>query len=151
MSCRGDAIEREIFIAAPPETVFGFLVDPELMSRWIGSCHRLDPRPGGTFQVQVSPGNVARGAFTEVVPFRRVGFTWGWETNDPALGQLRPGESLVEIELESKGDGTLVRLRHSRLPSALLETHGERWSIYLDRLSATLRSGDQALNSERQL
>ena len=141
MSCRDDAIEREIFIAAPPETVFKFLIDPELMSRWIGSLHRLDPRPGGTFQVQVSPGNVVHGAFTEVVPFRRVAFTWGWESDDPALAQLRPGASLVEIVLEPRAAGTLVRLRHGRLPDDLLEIHRERWSVYLDKLAAFLRSG----------
>ena len=141
MSCGGDAIEREIFIAAPPETVFRFLIDPELMSRWIGSLHRLDPRPGGTFQVQVSPGNVAHGTFTEVVPFRRVAFTWGWESDDPVLAQLRPGASLVEIVLEPMDTGTLVRLRHGRLPDDLMDIHRERWSIYLGKLAAFLRSG----------
>jgi uncharacterized protein YndB with AHSA1/START domain len=111
------------------------------MSRWIGSLHRLDPRPGGAFQVQVSPGNVVHGAFTEVVPFRRVAFTWGWESDDPALAQLRPGASLVEIVLEPRAAGTLVRLRHGRLPDDLLEIHRERWSVYLDKLAAFLRSG----------
>ena len=38
-------IEREIFIAASPETVFGFFVEPALMARWFGQRHTLDPRP----------------------------------------------------------------------------------------------------------
>ena len=29
-------IEREIFIAASPETVFRFFVEPALMARWFG-------------------------------------------------------------------------------------------------------------------
>ena len=33
-------IEREIFIAAPPETVFRFFVEPALMARWFGSSPR---------------------------------------------------------------------------------------------------------------
>ena len=73
-------IEREIVIAASPETIFPFLVDPRLMGRWFGTKHTLEPRPGGVFDVQVNPEHRARGVFTEVVPNRRVAFTWGWES-----------------------------------------------------------------------
>jgi uncharacterized protein YndB with AHSA1/START domain len=59
-------IEREVFIAAPPEAVFKFLIDAQLMTHWLGSFQQLDPQPGGIFQVEVSPGNIARGEYTEV-------------------------------------------------------------------------------------
>jgi uncharacterized protein YndB with AHSA1/START domain len=39
-------ITREVFIAARPETVFGFLIDPRLMARWIGLSHVPEPHPG---------------------------------------------------------------------------------------------------------
>ena len=39
-------IEREIFIAASPETVFRYFVEPAFMARWFGEQHTLDPRPG---------------------------------------------------------------------------------------------------------
>jgi uncharacterized protein YndB with AHSA1/START domain len=141
-----DAIEREIFVAAAPDIVFGFLIDATLMAKWIGLFHTLDPRPGGVFQVEVSRGNVARGVYTEVTPFRRVAFTWGWETQDEALALLPPGASLVEFELEPKDAGTLVHLRHSRLPKASSAIHGERWSFYLGQLEAAVpsRGRDQA-------
>ena len=42
-------IEQKIIIAASPETVFSFLVDPALMASWFGVEHTLDPRPGGVF------------------------------------------------------------------------------------------------------
>jgi uncharacterized protein YndB with AHSA1/START domain len=139
MSGEQDAIEREIFIAAAPEIMFGFLIDPTLMAEWIGLFHTLDPRPGGVFQVEVSRGNVARGLYTEVIPFRRVAFTWGWETQDQTLAVLPPGASLVEFELEPKDAGTLVRLHHSRLPKPSSAIHGERWSLYLRQLDAAAR------------
>ncbi len=139
MTGKENAIEREVFIAATPETVFGFLVDPALMARWIGLSHRLDPRPGGLFQVEVSRGNVARGVYTEIEPARRVAFTWGWDSQDASLAMVPPGASLVEIELEPKDGGTVLRLRHSRLPDAASTIHGERWSLYLGRLEAVLR------------
>jgi uncharacterized protein YndB with AHSA1/START domain len=47
-------IERQIFIAASPETVFRFFVEPAFTARWFGQQHTLDPRPGGIFRVQVS-------------------------------------------------------------------------------------------------
>jgi uncharacterized protein YndB with AHSA1/START domain len=55
------------------------------MAHWLGTNQHLDPRPGGSFQVEVSPGNVARGVYTEIVPFHRVALTWGWDTQEPTL------------------------------------------------------------------
>jgi uncharacterized protein YndB with AHSA1/START domain len=129
-------IEREIFIAAPPERVFEFLVEPSLMARWIGLLHDLDPRSGGIVEIEVSRGNVARGVYAEVTPFRRVAFTWGWDSQDQALALVPPGASLVEFELEPRDGGTLLRLRHSGLPEIASTIHGERWSLYLGRLQA---------------
>jgi uncharacterized protein YndB with AHSA1/START domain len=136
MSSERRVIKRELFIAATPETVFGFLVDPAQMAQWIGLSHALEPHPGGGFRIEVSSGHVARGVYTEVTPYRRVAFTWGWETQDPALAALKPGTSLVEFELEPKDGGTLVRFRHSGLPKDLEPMHRERWSFYLARLQA---------------
>ena len=77
-------VEIEIFIAASPETVFGFFVEPALMARWFGHQHTLDPRPGGIFRVGVSAGNFVRGTFTEVRPHLRIAFTWGPTTCESA-------------------------------------------------------------------
>ncbi len=55
------AIERELAIAARPETVWEFLVDPRKATRWIGMSARLDPRPGGEYRVDVCPGESAHG------------------------------------------------------------------------------------------
>lgn len=129
-------IEREIFIAASPETVFRFFVEPAFMARWFGRQHTLDPRPGGIFRVEVNAGEFASGIYTEVVPYRRIAFTWGWEGQD----DLPPGRSLVEIELVPKGNGALLRLRHSGLPTTAGAPftpgeHQKRWSNYLAQLA----------------
>src|SRR5262249_984299 len=121
---------------ASPESVFRFLVDARLMIHWIGILHSLDAQPSGLFEVEVSRGNVARGTFIEVTPPRRVAFTWGWDTDDPTLALTPPGASLVEIELEAKDGGPLLRLRHSQLPDAIQPIHRERWRLYLNRLQA---------------
>jgi uncharacterized protein YndB with AHSA1/START domain len=41
------SLEREVAIAATPETVWEFLVDPEKATRWIGQKWTSDLRPGG--------------------------------------------------------------------------------------------------------
>jgi uncharacterized protein YndB with AHSA1/START domain len=131
-------IEREMFVAATPETVFGFLTDPVLMAEWFGISHNVEAHPGGVFRVEVSVGNVARGVYVEVIPHSRVAFSWGWESRDPSLSALSPGSSLVEIDLEPRNGGTLVRLRHSGLPDSLERIHGERWSHHLVELEAAV-------------
>ena len=145
-----DAIEREIFIEASPETIFEFLTEPSLMAQWIGLAHALEPWPEGTFRVAVSPGYVTRGVYREVVRPRRVVFTWGWEeAEDATLRDLRPGTSLVEIDLEPRDGGTQVRLRHSGLTKAVSGRHDERWRHYLVRLAAAGRARE-ATNFKRR-
>ena len=72
-----DAVQQEIRIAAPPETVFPFFTDPEKMLRWKGIEAALDPRPGGMYRVNITGKDVAQGKYVEVVPPSRVVFTWG--------------------------------------------------------------------------
>jgi uncharacterized protein YndB with AHSA1/START domain len=42
------AIRREIAIAASPETVWEFLVDPEKATRWMGMNASLDHSPAAS-------------------------------------------------------------------------------------------------------
>ena len=146
MNSADGTIERELFIAAKPETIFAFLVDAEKIATWLGVLQQLDARPDGAFAVELTQGHIASGRYTEVVPFRRVAFTWGWQSHDTALAALRPGTSLVEFELEPKDGGTLLRLRHSRLPRDLHATHIDRWAFYLGRLKSSVEGrGDVRL------
>ena len=56
-----DPVEREVRIAARPETIFSFFVDPEKMMRWKGISAELDPRPSGIYRVDVTGRDIARG------------------------------------------------------------------------------------------
>ena len=57
-------------IAASPETVFSYFVDPERYRLWQGVDAELDPRPGGLFRVTTTghSRHVARGSYLEVDP-----------------------------------------------------------------------------------
>lgn len=134
-------IEREVRIAARPETVFAFFTDPEKMVRWKGSEAELDPRPGGIYRVTVNPEAIARGEYVEVDPPRTVVFTWGWEGGQ---NPVAPGSSTVEITLSPEGDdATLVRLVHSGIPTEEeRQNHGHGWDHYLGRLAVAGVGGD---------
>ncbi len=124
--------EREIHIGARPEIVFSFFTDPEKMKQWKGVEAELDPQPGGIYRVVVTENNTARGEFVELVPHRRIVFTWGWEEEE---NPLRPGTSTVEVTLEPNGSGTLLRLRHDGLPEIAIAGQSDGWEHYLDRLA----------------
>ena len=97
MSTR-DPVVASVRIAAPPEVVFPYFTDPELVVTWIAEKAELDPRPGGVFALDVDGGQ-ARGSFVEVDPPRRVVFTWGIPGDD----ELPPGSSTVEVVLVAEG------------------------------------------------
>jgi uncharacterized protein YndB with AHSA1/START domain len=135
-------VERELTIAAKPETVWEFLVDADKLAQWMCTSASLDPRPGGLYQVEVISGNIARGEFVEVDPPRRLVYTWGWEPGGMDT-DVAPGGSTVEFELEPTAEGTTLRFTHSGLPSTkALESHAHGWDHYLARLSVAASGGD---------
>ena len=135
-----DVIERVIDIAASPETVFTLLTDPAAYVRWKGRLAELDPRAGGRFHVDFKDSAVS-GAYLEVVPNRRVVFTWGWDAPGAAVP---PGGSTVEIDLEPRAGGTRLHLVHRGLPSAELAGHTEGWDYFLPRLIAVAEGKEPA-------
>ena len=138
------SVEREIAIAASPETVWELLVDPDEAVRWMGQAATFDLRPGGAYRVEVIPGNVASGEFVEIDPPRRLVYTWGWESGSSSV---EPGSTTIEFELTPAGDGTLLRFTHSDLPSAEAATsHGHGWDHYFERLAVVAAGGDPGVD-----
>jgi len=140
-TAEGMSVEREVRIAAAPQTVWEFLVDPEKAVRWMGVAASIDPRPGGRYRVEVLSGNVASGEFLEIEPPHRLVQTWGWEPGSG--GSVAPGATTVEIRLVPDGDGTLLRLAHTGLPdAAAAAAHAHGWEHYLERLAAAAAGAD---------
>jgi uncharacterized protein YndB with AHSA1/START domain len=132
-------------IAAAPDTVFSFFTDAERWITWQGVDGEVDAQPGGVLRIRMPGGQVASGEFVEVVPNRRLVFTWGWEGDAPPVP---PGSSTVVIELEPDEAGTLLRLTHSELVSPeIAEHHRQGWDGYLDRLATRAEGGDPGPDS----
>jgi uncharacterized protein YndB with AHSA1/START domain len=139
-------IERELAIAARPETVWELLTDPIEVTRWMGQSAAFDLRPGGTYRLDVIPGNVASGVFVEIDPPRRLVFTWGWDAS-ASSSSVASGSTTIEFDLVADGDCTLLRFRHSELPSAeAAASHGTGWDHYLARLAAAAAGDDPGVD-----
>ena len=114
-------IRREIHIDASPATVFALLTDAERMRTWLAEEVLARPEPGGIFRLADRSGAAIEGRYVEVVPDRRIVFTWG------GVEGLAPGESTVEITLEPARGGTLLELRHYGLPPRAFDAHDLGW------------------------
>ena len=126
-------------IAASPERVFEAWTNPQLIAQWWGcpetravSVAELDARVGGRFRVVVRTADGTlhemRGTYGEVVPARRLVFTWE-----------RAGEpdTLVTVTLRPDGDGTALMLTHEHFPDApTRDLHEHGWTGSLGRLAA---------------
>jgi uncharacterized protein YndB with AHSA1/START domain len=134
------AIERELVIAASPETVWELLVDPDKSRSWMGQQSWSEPKVGGAYRVEVIPGHIASGEYLEVDAPRRLVHTWGWDGENA----VSPGSTTIEYDLTPDGDGgTRLRFVHSGLPSEESKaSHSHGWDHYFERLATVGAGGD---------
>ena len=121
MSDDGHEVRLEIWINASAELVYGLLTEPRHMKTWLADLVEADSRPGGVFRISGPTDVSIAGTYIETIPHRKVVFTWG------GVEGLKPGQSTVEFLLEPQRGGTLVRLRHYRLPESAVESHRQGW------------------------
>jgi uncharacterized protein YndB with AHSA1/START domain len=132
-------------IKAPPAKVYAALTTPELMLKWWGPDAgptlraEADVRPGGRFSIvfRLMNGDEHNptGVYREVVPDRKLSFTWEW----PGMPER---ESLVTFVLRPFDGGTELTLTHEQLPEDARESHLMGWTGLLDNLTTFL--GDAA-------
>lgn len=128
---------------APVERVYAAWTEPAQMKRWFAPgdmsvpIAEADVRVGGRYRVQMSEGgggefHTIGGVYREVVPNRRLVFTWQWEGSDL--------ETLVTIELEAlSADETQLTLTHEGFDSEdTRNKHGQGWQGCLENLETCL-------------
>jgi uncharacterized protein YndB with AHSA1/START domain len=79
------------------------------------------------------------GEYVEVVPMKKVVFTFGWEQEGHPIP---PGSTTVEITLQPEGDKTRVQLVHRGLPDDAIADHSHGWDHYLSRLAVVASGGN---------
>src|SRR5260221_14402808 len=133
------AVVREVFVAAAPETIWQYLVDPAKAVTWMGVAASFDTRAGGQYRVEVLPGDVVSGEFVELDRPRRLVHTWGWENGS---GSVPPASTMVAFDLIPRDEGTPVRVTPRGLPHAAAEDRPTRgWDHYLPRLAEVAAGG----------
>lgn len=129
-------------IKASPAAVYAAWTEPEKMIGWWGTAGaetlhaEADPVVGGRFRVifRAADGEVhnVSGTYQEVVPNRKLVFSWAWVTTPER-------ESLVTVMLRPDGDGTVLTLTHERFfDRKARDDHRRGWGETLDNLAAFL-------------
>jgi uncharacterized protein YndB with AHSA1/START domain len=118
----------------PPERVWRAWTDPQALKRWFGpggedpvSLAQLDVRVGGRFRIVFGgPDGKAhdvQGVYQEVVPNRKLVFTWTWPNSTPER------ESVITIELRAAGRGTELVFRQEQFfDSTVRDNHRRGWT-----------------------
>jgi uncharacterized protein YndB with AHSA1/START domain len=111
---------------------------------WFGPAHtvqntvraEMDVRPGGTYRVRFTTdegtNHEVGGTYKEIVPDKRLVFTWAWHTTPER-------ESLVTISVAPDGEGTLLTLHHEQFfDEAARDGHERGWTGTLEKLDRYL-------------
>jgi uncharacterized protein YndB with AHSA1/START domain len=140
-----NAIEGDILIEAPADTVYRVLTEPAQIAQWFSDAADLDPRSGGegvlAFEDRAtSQRAVVRLRVEAAEPPCRFAFRWDY----PEGAQPDEGNSLlVEFTLTEEGTGTRLRVTESGFgalnwPEAdkagYYEAHTKGWDAHLASL-----------------
>jgi len=142
-------VDRVVHIDASPQEVYELLTDAELLVEWMAPVAHSEPRAGGTITWTHVNGDTVAGEFVELIPGRRVVFTYGWDRKDVGIP---PGSTTVEIDLRPREGGTELHLVHRGLTEQMANAHTGGWANYLARLAAVAEGrdpGPDALAHER--
>ncbi len=142
-----ESIERELHIAATPETVYEVISSPEHVQQWWPDEAQFDATPGATGFVawgdRSTPGaKVVPLTVVEADPPRRFSFRWAQEDGEPAASG---NSNLVTFDLTPSAGGTLLRFTESGFREKGLDDealaqqyadHARGWDGFLPRLAA---------------
>ena len=127
-----------------PEKVWRAWTDPEAIKRWWGgsgpvSLAQADVRVGGRFRIVFGgpDGKMheCAGTYKEVVPNKKLVFTWSWPNSTPER------ISVVTIEFRVAGKGTDLLFKHEQLfDEAARDGHKRGWTGALDKLEHFLKA-----------
>jgi uncharacterized protein YndB with AHSA1/START domain len=132
-------------LKAPPSQVYNAWTDPKKIARWFGPrdtaqasvAAEIDLRVGGHYRISFTSEGGERhqvgGVYREVVPNRRLVFSWAWHSTPERA-------SLVSITLVPDGEtGTLLTLQHEQFfDEKARDGHERGWAGTLEKLDRYL-------------
>lgn len=136
-------ITRRYPVAA--EKVWRAWTDPQALSAWFGPgaansvlVADLDVRVGGRYRIRFrtpdGEEHEVAGVYEEVVPQRKLVFSWAWHSTPERVSRVR-------IELRPEEGGTVLELLHDRFVDDQARANHERgWTGTFAKLDALLAS-----------
>ena len=134
----------------PPERVWRAWTDPQALKRWFGpstddlvSLASLDVRVGGHYRIVFGgpegKAHEVQGVYKEVVPHRKLVFTWMWPNSTPER------QSVITIELRAAGRGTEFVFRQEQFfDETVRDNHRRGWTESFAKLDQFLTRGAEA-------
>ncbi len=107
-------ISHQLFFPHPPQTVWEYLTNPELMEQWL-MPNDFEPVVGHPFQFKTKPipalhvDGIFHCTVLEIVPFQKLSYSW---KSGPGDGTFTV-DSIVVWTLTPKDNGTELLLQHS--------------------------------------
>lgn len=136
-------VDRTLVIDASPERVYTLLTTADGLVRWMAPEADVDPAVDGVVTWRHANGDRVSGRYVELVPNRRVVFTYGWDREGVGIPA---GSTTVEITLTTlpgpTGSSTELRLVHRGLSGPMATAHDGGWGNYLARLAAVAERRD---------
>jgi len=142
------AVRIGIRINAPRETVFPYLLTPHHLARWFCNFAQVDPKVGGKFRFGGDYCIVAHpeegGGWETVIRagevLRRFAFSW----------PLWDATTEVEIDVEDRGGGSLLRTSHTGLPRewSTCGSFVDAWRLCLGNLKAIAEGREDSLRPD---
>jgi uncharacterized protein YndB with AHSA1/START domain len=127
-------------LKATPAQVFSAWTDPQKIVDWFGPretaagsvAAEMDVRVGGRYRIRFRTTDGEKhevgGTYREVVPDRRLQFTWVWHSTPER-------ESLVTVTMVRDGDGTMLTLHHEQFfDEKARDGHSRGWTGTLEKL-----------------
>ena len=125
-------------INAPCAMVWRAWTEPKQLAQWFSPREvelrnlTADVKTGGAFRIHMSSPKgeyIAIGKYTEIVPNKRLRFTWSWE-------HYAMPDSVVTVDFEDLGATTRLTLAHTGLPDQEdVEQHTHGWTSLVEKFA----------------
>ncbi len=135
----GKSLSVKRIIRATPEAVFAAWTQPELLrtwwrceSGWTTPVAEMDLKVGGKYRLGMQDPDkddvyVVHGEFLDVVPPRKLVYTWEWESPTE-----HPGQSRVTVEFNDGAGGTELVITHEGFETeSAADGHNIGWNACL--------------------
>ncbi len=128
----------EEFIQASPSEVYRYFTNSTALRDWMCDVASADPRPGGRLYMCWPGDYYTSGEYLQLENDKFVSFTW--------FGRGEPHQTVVEVSLKGKKDGTLVKLTHRGMGKGqkwvgIADTYEQQWHSAFENLVSVLENG----------